>query len=383
MKKLLALMVAMLMVFGLASFAAAEIEMSGDARFRGTMKDNPTHDEDANVDTRYYDNRIRMKINGSNDDGAGVKIQMTMEEQTVWNNDARIAPMYDADDYAYVYVPVADNMTLSAGFMPANWGLKYMSWGSAQSRLKLMIKLDTVTVGVFTQKMVDTHMTPDADGEVDGDFDKNAVLAIANLGDFKVGGIFIMANDARTAVDASGTAINVFFTGKAGDISIMGEVANKSGDLNETADGDSPMGAFVAASMDMDALQVSAAFAMTSSTYKATKYFTPTALIGKAQPTAVADMGDFGDTMAVVLSAGTKLSDEMGVGAKFMYAMWDNYPDDGDGGTLMEVDANFSYALGEVTKLTAVFAYGVPSFDNDAVADDAIMSLGWAINTKF
>ncbi len=366
MKKLLALMVAMLMVFGLASFAVAEIEFSGDARLRGTLKDNPDYDSDSEDSSRWYDTRIRLKVTGTNDDGAGVKLQFTARENN-WDGADTSTIRYDGDDYAYVFVPVSDNMTLSGGFMPANWGHKYWSWGSAYARLKLMVKLDAATVGAFTQKGGETFGTDELN-----DYDINAVLAITKLGEFKVGAIIIMAKDKRTAFGDGdgGNKIDIFFQGNAGDITILGELAQNSGDLYETAAGDSPNGAFVAAAMDLDTMKVSAALAMTKNGYTATKYFTPTVLIGTAQPSALFNLGECGmgsttcDTMALVLTAGTKLSDEMGIGAVIAYATIDGYgAEDGAEGTWMEIDAKFSYALGEQTKYYANFGYGMPDLE--------------------
>lgn len=424
MKKLLALMVAMIMVFGLASFAVAEVEISGDARVRGTMIDNPDYDSDSDDSMRWYDNRIRLNVTGTNDDGAGVKIRMTMDEPNPWQaGSSQAGPDYDGDDYAYIFVPVADNMTLSAGFMPANWGHKFWSWGSAQSRLKLVAKLDAATVGIFTQKVGETLGATDVNGDERGDYDVNAVLGITQLGEFKVGAIFVMGNDddnldavtGEKADSVSGTKWSVFFQGAAGDITILGEIAQKGGDLYESSSGDTQQGAFVAAAMDMDAMKLSGAVAMTSNGYVATNYFTPTVLIGSAQPTAQFNLGECGatgiaaygltcDTMAIVLNADTKLSDEMGVGATFAYAMLDGYGSLNAAGaaafgaplgadfadvnfevTWMELDARFSYALGEQTTYTAKLGYASPSGEEDGVDldMDTVYAIGHGITLKF
>ncbi len=386
MKKLLALMVAMIMVFGLASFAIAEIEFSGDARVRGTLKDNPDYDSDTEDSSRWYDSRIRMNITGTNDDGAGVKIRLTMDEQSPWNNAPQGSPQYHGDDYAYLFIPVADNWTVTAGFMPKNWGHKFWGWGSAASRLKITGKLDVAVVGAFTQKVSETLGMVDANDEERGDYDVNAIFAITKLGEFKVGGIFVMASndtnltnsaaapDFVNADSTDGTQIDVFFQGAVGDITILGELVQQSGDLYETAAGDSPNGAFIAAAMNLDTIKVSAAIAMTKNNYVTTIYFTPTVLIGTAQPSALFNLGECGekggdtcDTMAIVLTADTKLSDEMGIGAVLAYATIDGYSDDQIEGTWTEIDAKFSYALGEQTKYWANFGYGMPDVEYGGV----------------
>ncbi|MCK4911885.1 MAG: hypothetical protein KAR83_09585, partial [Thermodesulfovibrionales bacterium] len=358
MKKLLALMVAMIMVFGLASFAVAEIELSGDARLRGTMIDNPDYDSDTDDSSRWYDSRIRLNVTGTNDDGAGVKLRFTARENN-WDGADGNTIRFDGDDYAYIFVPVSDDWTLSGGFMPANWGHKFWSWGSANARLKVTGKLDVATVGAFTQKVNDTF------GEDDlNDYDVNALFGITQLGEFKVGGILVMGKDDTTTTpdvsttvtstlyttpgecaNAGGTwkggaggsckitttipgtdggdgdggmKIDLFFQGKLGDITVLGEVAQNGGDLYDSSSEDAKLGGFVAAAMELDTLKVSGAFAMTSNGYTATKYFAPTVLIGSAQPTAQFDLGECGatglsaygltcDTMALVLNVDTKL----------------------------------------------------------------------------
>ncbi len=444
MKKLLALMVAMLMVFGLASFAAAEIELSGDARVRGTLIDNPDYDSDSDDSTRWYDERIRLNVNGTNDDGAGVKLRFTARENN-WDGADSNTIRYDGDDYAYIFLPVADNWTLSAGFMPANWGHKFWGWGSATARLKLVGKLDVATVGVFTQKGDETFGKDELN-----DYDINAILGITKVGEFKVGAMLVMGKDGRTDVastdvtatfgdqalcedaghtwDGAGSTCNtaafeakdgmkwsVFFQGAVGDITVLGEIAQKGGDAWESSSGDTQQGAFVAAAMDVDTLKVSGAFAMTSNGYVATKYFAPTVLIGSAQPTAQFDLGECGatglaaygltcDTMALVLNVDTKLSDEMGVGATFAYAMLDGYGSlnakgaaefgatEGDDFTEMnfeitwiEIDAKFSYALGEATTYTAKLGYATPSGEEDGVDMDLdpVYAIGHGISLKF
>ncbi len=415
-------MVAMLMVFGLASFAAAEVALSGDARVRGVSQGNFDHNSVTDDDSRYYDHRIRLKIVGSNDDGAGVKLRVTMAEEKMDEADIVYELRYDGDDYAYMYVPVAENWILSAGYMPGDWGHRLWGWGQSHQRVKIEGNLDGLIIGYWNQKDDETFGSNDLK-----DYESNSVWVVAPVGEFTVGATIKMSKDDRvsdpgTAVAAipdsimceelysgawdngtnqcyidavpgsdgdTGTEIDVFFTGKAGDITIKGELAQLSGDLFGD---DAQTGIFLGAGMDMDALKLSGAIAMTKNGYTANRFFTPTVLIGTAQPTAALDLGQnpeggcapcAADTTALVLGVGTKLSDEMGVGAKVMYAVWDNYPDDGNGGNLTELDATFSYALGENTSFSAALGYGSLSFDNDTEPDDSLMAIGWSLNTSF
>lgn len=419
MKKLLALMVALLMVFGLASFAAAEVEINGDARVRGTLKSNPNYDsDDDSGDTRWYDSRIRLKVHGSNDDGAGVKMRLTMRERT-WDGQASSGSTtttkrdngpdglpgtaddiftstttsaenivrYDKDDYAYMYLSVAENWELSAGFMPGVWGHKFWGCCSAQARLKLHGKMDPMTLTFWTQKNTESDGAVDINGDLVGDFDERAVEFTTKAGEFDIGAILVMGTNDVPASSESGNMFDVYFTGKAGDISLKGEIAQEGGDLYESPQGDSKFGVFVGAGMDMDGLKLSGTVAMTSNGYTANKYFTPSALIGTSQPTALFNLGECGvsggqicDTTAIVLGVDTKLSDEMGVGATIVYAMLDGYSDELIEGTWLELDAKFSYSLGEKTKYSAVLGYGSPTFDYDGA--DMSLDSAFSINHK-
>ena len=389
MKKLLALMVTLLMVFGLVSFAVAEVTLSGDARVRGRSHGNFDHDSDTDADKRWYDHRIRLKIHGSNDDGAGVKVRLRLMNQDL--NEAGMAAKadqitYGGDDYAYMYAKVAENWTFSGGWMPGDWGHRLWGWGASHQRVKIEGNLDGLILGYWNQKDLDTLGTPGPDNLKD--VESNSVWVVAPLGEFTVGATIKMTKDARSG-GLDGSEFDVFFTGNAGDISLKGELAQIDGDINVGVGGDAQMGAFIGGGMDMDGLNVSGAIAMTSNGYVANGYFTPALLFGTSQPTAAVNLGEnliggTGDTTAIVLGVDTKLSDEMGVGAKVLYAMWDNYvPDDGNGGTFMELDATFSYALGENTSFGAGLAYGMPSFDDSNVPDDSMMAIAWTLGTSF
>jgi len=421
LRKFLALFVAMMLVFGLAAFAAAEVTIKGDARARGISVDKDNTPTDAK---RYYDSRIRLQIKGTNDDEAGVAIQWTAIEPTSTNKswgrysqNGNATPSgdysvrYDADDYAYLYVTTGIGK-VSAGLMPADWGHKFWAWGTAKERLKLVTKMDDVTLGVFTEKVADTQDN-NTGGNNLKDYDAHAVFAIGTAGEFKVGAIAVLQQDKRptaaacpacteTGKDASGTKFDVFFSGAAGGASIAGELAYNTGELNKknakdvtdpTAKGsDSPMGAFVAANMDMDAFKASAAFAMTMNNYVANKYFTPTALIGTSSPIAVLDFGGWGgNATAVVLGATTNLSDAMSVGvtgAYYMGSPWKESQEKKNGGdgdvTITEFDVNFGYSLGEKTKYSAVYAYAKPDGEKTGTGNyNAITAMMHTISLSF
>jgi hypothetical protein len=418
-------MVAMLMVFGIASFAAAEVEMGGDARVRGISKDNPDMNSDSDDAMRYYDQRVRLKLKGTNDDGASVNVRVTVAEG-VWNGGKNTKSGGDTvsgagvvnasgndpikiggSDYAYIAMPVAEGWTVSAGLMPADWGHKFKSWANSAERLKVTGKLGDVTVGAFVQKDVETDAT--GSNNLD-DKDTTGLLAIGKAGEFKIGALYMMTKDNRptaadcatdpkcdpssTGADADGSNLDIFFAGPAGPVALAGEFRQQSGDLNETSQGDSPNGMFIAGTMDVG-VKVSAALAMTKNGFVANKYFTPHATIGTSQPTAVANLGQglpgqcptlttcTADTTALVVGVSHVISDEMTVGASIMQATLSAYDEDptAEDGTLTAIDVKFTYSLGEKTKYTLVVAQATPDVDNGDL--DKVTNMMHQLSTSF
>jgi hypothetical protein len=402
LKKFLVLIMVATFVFGLVAIAAAEVSISGDARVRGIWKKNFDMDSAVKDDDRYYDQRVRLNFNGKNDFGAGAKVRVTVMEGAFNGNKNSKSSLtttndgfgnitsvshtenfrLDGDDYAYLYVPLGD-WTLSAGLMPANWGFKFWAWGNSQERIKLVGKVgDGLTVGVFTQKIAETNATDELN-----DMDANVVFVIGAAGGFKIGGIFVQVSDDRTgAANDSGTKMDVFFSGEAGPAKIAGEIAQNSGDIYETqgATGGpaNPMGFFVSAGLDMDTFGLTLSGVMTQNGYSANKFFTPTVLLGTAQPTAAMNVGDAGDTTAFVAAATFKLSDALSVTARGAYMMWDGYYAAGDDGSLMEIDASIVYTIGENTTYHFDFGHGTPDEDLNPNAD-SFSAIGQKIQVKF
>lgn len=406
----------MMFVMGLAAYAAAEVTISGDARVRGIYLNNADADDKAPDLERYYDQRVRLNIDGKNDDEAAVKVRITAGEGywdggsqtkggcvagesaagTALNHTDNCDSLatgglkIDEDDYAYISVPFGD-IKVDAGLQPADWGNKFMAWGKSQERIKVYTKINEMTVGAFTQKSDEAPApTEDTAKDVDG----YAAYVVAPMGDLKVGAIAIYAKDKPK--DMTGTTIDAFLSGKTGEINLAGEIVYKTGDLNKTVDKDggenSPMGFFIHADMQMDALNVGGAVAMTKNGYVANKYFTPTAFFGTSQPTALADFGDFGpaepDTTAIVVAVSSKISDAMTAGAKVAYAQMKEYDmamDDAP--KITEIDATFTYAIGENTKYNLVAAYGMPknfsTYMTGTTNDDPITAAMHEITVTF
>jgi hypothetical protein len=391
LKKTIVLLLALIFVFGLASFAAAEVTLSGDARVRGHMITNydtvtnlrvvVANTAGANENARWFDQRVRLALTGENDFGAAVKMRMTLGEGN-WDGGANhTAVGIDGDDYLYLAVPVGE-ASLTAGYMPTDWGHKFWSWGKSKDRIKYTMKGDALTWGVHFTKENETFATDNLD-----DMDTWAAFAIGSAGEFKVGAAFAMTNDNATT-ETSGSQIDVFISGAAGPAKIAGEIVMKSGELWETtASGGSTnnqMGFFVNAGLDFDAVAANFALAYTKNGFTANKFFMPTLFLGQAQVTAAANVGTGGDTTALLANAGLALSDSMKISATLLMATVEAYSAADvaliDDFKLTEVDVKFSYAIGEGTSYS--LGFGNVTVDPDSGGSETITVATNSLNIK-
>ncbi len=388
MKKYLAIIVGVLLVVAMAATVYAEITIGGDARVRGVLKRNfdfaDTADDVGDAD--YWDQRVRIKLTAKVAGNAEVRTRFTLIEG-VWGN-AGNAPFdgtngqvrFDNDDYAYLHVPVG-GVTIDVGRQLANWGNKFLIWATGKNRLKVTYKAGSVKVGGFIDKNVENKAsTSTADDP--GDRDDYGAFIVNNFGAFKAGllGVYFIDDDQPSDKD-TGVILDVFFTGKVGNLGVAGELAYKGGDKFENND-DPQHGGFIAISSSMDALTIAGAVAYASNGYTANKYFTPTLFFGTSQPTALMNFGSVVDetTYAALLGVNYKVSSALGVMGKIAYADLNGMGVNGDG-SIVEIDAGLKYKISKNTTYSIDFAYGIP---NDlSVEDDAPIALAHKLEIKF
>lgn len=384
MKKFAVLLLSTILVLGLASvvFAAhlepketeSGMKLSGEAILRGVYQDNATDfDADGDDTHQVWDQRFRLMLDGLVSDAVQVNTRFTISLGQ-WNGATTTGGNQITTDWAYVTLNIGP--TIYYGRQPANWGNKFLVWGAIKDRFKVVQKSGDLSYGGFLQK----DRENDA-GDAKGDKDSIAGFVTSKFGAANAGLLVVYTID--DAADTNGATVDVHFDTPAGPAMVAGELAFKSGEVNQSSTEDAPMGLFVAASMPFDAVTASAAFAMAMNEYVADDDFQPTLLFGTGfnNPNSIANFGatqTVGDdsSYAIVLGADYKMSDMTTLGGKFAYAVASSEAES----KLMEIDLYMKYALAKNTSFFAGLAYGIPT--DMSAADDPVMTLAHMIQVK-
>jgi len=289
-KKLLAIAVAAAMVAPMVA-QAVDTTISGSARVRAIdiHKADDT-DKDTNFEQKkYYDQRVRIKIDakltkkdagkGIDPTGTAVHTRFTISDgkfDATRNTRKQHPTEADASgvltDYAYLSVPIGPG-TLNAGLQLASWGNAMMTWAVKKDRIKYTLPLaGGMKVVLFTDKVLEAS---DTDKEEGMDYDTMAAAFIAPVMGGKAGLLYVNQNkrdgdsDHKTGKvngteakkGVSGSTIDVFLNGKIGNIGLMAEFVSKSGEVNETGNGEqkAPKAFFVAATLPIGAMSLTVA----------------------------------------------------------------------------------------------------------------------------
>ncbi len=376
MKRILVIAISAMFVLSLAATAfAADVVFSGDARSRGIWKNNYDFDnsvDTAGLDSRYYDQRVRLKATVKAGDGVEVRTRLVLLDNK-WDGGSGGNTV--TSDYAYIHVPIG-SINIDVGRQLASWGNKFMAWAIKKDRLKVTSKVNGTVVGGFIDKNAEAN-APDYTGDYNG----YGALVIHNFGDLKGGIIVIYADDDATGL--TGVMSSVFTKGKVGDFGLAAEVAYLAGDKFEDAAGNSPWGGFVHLSKNVDALTFGGAVAYATNGYTANKFFAPTVFFGTSQPTAIMNFGAASDasTFAVVGSVGYKATDALSLIGRVAYASLQDMGVGGADGSAFELDAGLKYAITKNTAYTVDFGALMP---NDMSAqDDTAIALAHKVEVKF
>lgn len=382
MKKLIALIVCAMFVFGLAAYAMADVTISGDARVRGAYKKNFDFDDDVADHKRFWDQRFRVKID-TNVDNVKAHMRFTVSEGT-WGTGATYTDkmVMDDDDYAYLEIPIGA-FTIYAGRQHADWGHKFLVWNAGVDRFKVNYKIsDAAKTGLFTTKKTEKN-----DPMMHGDTDDYGFYFIQSSDAF-TGGLLLVHNvqNVESAPSKDGEAADFFFTAKTSAATIVGELAWKNGVLTEeTPRGNSMYGGFVMGMFGSDSVKMHAAVAHARDGYVANKYFNPTLFIGTSQLTAIIDFNqniglstDGTDTVAALFGAEFPLADALTGGARAAYMVVHagdenvDAPDETKDVKFVEVDLWANYKLAETTNWIFEFGYLDPS-QSGTTLDEAMV----------
>jgi hypothetical protein len=373
LKKLLVLTLSAIFVLGIAATAmAADLDVSGKARMRGTISDAATTATDP---VANYDAKIEMKANVKTD-AATLKMRFQVLEGD-WGGGLPLTGMIT--DHAYLYVPIG-TLHLNVGRQPVNFGTKFTTWDATKDRIKIHTMLNDAKVGLWIDKNTETY------GEIAAD-DKDAfgVFAVVPMGDLKAMGRLWFQQDTTPATgDTSAVVVNPALIGKVGDLSLASEVTIMSGDEFDDAAGDShtKIGALVAVGIPMDPVTVNVAAAYAGDGYKASKYFTPLVFFGTDQATAVAEFTSIGNenTIAGIVGVDFAVDDATSASAKAAYV---TFGEDAAGDTInaVEVDLGLTYAVAENVDYKIALGYFAPN--ETLVFDEAAVAVSHSLEMSF
>lgn len=401
MKKALSFAVALGLVAGMASVAAAaELSINGDARWRGVYKDNTKTSSDDTYDrVQQMDQRYRFNANLKVNDDVTVNTRLVLADQIFGNNyPASVSytsasatsssagtpahthttttttsvksDTFTADRYNMVIKALGGTWTI--GRQDVSWGNKFLAWGESADRFKGIYKSGDITYGGFLQKDREDSA---AQGNGDGDKDSYAGVFVMKVGDTTFGVLPVYSVDDSNAAKASGKdtgyLIDPYFTSKIGPATVMGEFVYQGGDLNENSDGDAIWGGFVGGQVDMAPVTVKGLVAYWDGNQGAVgkrdcdNDFAPSVLIGTCNETAVIKFGgttSTADDSTLLVGAGVdfKAGDKLTLGGLVGYLDATENGYQGDNATLIELDVTAKYALAQNANYTFSVAYGMP-----------------------
>jgi hypothetical protein len=422
MKKALSFAVALGLVAGMASYAAAAtVDFHGDARWRGVNESNVDGSELPNVvpaddiaDRTGMDQRYRLVANVTVNEDLMIGTRINLRD-TMFANSFLGANLGDPDvpngastamvDRAYMKIKMLGG-TYLIGRQNASWGNKFLGWGNGTDRIKGVYKSGDLTYGGYLQQ--------DRDDGDNNDKDTFGAFFIGKAGDSKWGVLpnYIVDHGPNAAASGkdTGMLIDGFFNTKIGAVNIMTELVFTGGDMLESVNGDAKIGGFVGASTNMGAMTVKGlvAFYMNNEGDNGKgrdcdNDFAPSLLIGTCQESAIIDFGgttgkstidpvtlvsdDLGDDSTYLIGAGVdlKLNDKLTVGGLVGYLMASENMGWGAAAqnevTLTEVDLTASYVLAKGVTYKAGIAYGL--WDGRSATDDDLLSFSNNIAVKF
>ena len=245
---------------------AADISFNGDARYRwGDIK---TDVPDAS--NSVYDNRVRVVVTGKTDDGVSATARLSNDVTGASGATASASAV--TTDYAYITAPLMGGMaTLDIGDQLATWGAGFAIKDDFKTgRVKL-----TVPVGDWS-----------ISGAYDPDNVAGSAAVVGKVAGWKLGLL------------SAGKVTDIFAMGKAGPVGLTAENFTNG---DSTATGTLLMGQYPIGGMNLNF-----GYASTANGFVAHKKFTPISTIGKDQKTGILNLGEMGDTTAMLVGVDAK-----------------------------------------------------------------------------
>jgi hypothetical protein len=210
-RKLIALAVAGVMAAPLV--AQADVSLGGDARVRYYSQTPDGGDAGA-----VSDSRVRLTINATDGNVAGVNYRMKLSNTTHNTADGSDKPIL-ATDYAYAYVNTG-LVKVSGGVMQITWGTGLVVNDARPNRIILSKGMGGFTVALGFDKIRESGLGVNDDG------DKDNMLIFGKTKDF--GLLYVSTQDHAASTDV--TFVDGFYKGKFGNVGLNAEVGSWGGD---------------------------------------------------------------------------------------------------------------------------------------------------------
>ncbi len=421
MKKVLVVGAALMLAGSMVSAASAGnpgnapdettgVSISGDARVTYVGMTDYTRDssdDTANGYEDYFESRVGLNFDAKATGGSFVKARLYFDDNEYYD-DAKWDGYHSMNvtmDYAYLGVPLTDNLSVVAGQMPANFS-KFFAWDLRVDRLKLVYKSGGLKLVPFVQ--VADEFTDNALDELD-DNDKMAygLILVSKLNEaWTLKGIGVYFDDARewqsvttTQENEDGSTVDVtslaqrgdhsgfigslFLKGAVNNVGLEGEISYKAADvLGKEDDG---LGGYVQAAFSMPGFTPVVVAGMTQNGLMAHKKF-GFVMVGGDESTTVVNVGNSdGDLMFGALVLMHDISDRFNVQGNLLYASYDYDDEAGKIDSAIEVSGVMSYALSESTSLEYKLGYLAPTYNDGAaeVMEDAYIGQLARLNVEF
>jgi hypothetical protein len=390
MKKVLAAGAALTLVAAVASTAAAEVNISGDARARYIFKnsyDFGNTDQDS-YDT--FDSRVRFQLKGTTAGGAYVVGRLRLID-TKWNGaeDASADQNIWADK-AYIGIPLGNAFTIEAGYYQETL-TDFLYEDIDVAGVRGLYKSDPVDVTVFYHHEREGQLSENGTDVMD-DNDAGMVggAVIGKINDaakVQLNVIYVYNDQAEETTDFLGDGFlgSVYGSYAMGAFLIDGEFAYAEADVYGRED--DGMGGYVRGTYTMDALELALQTGFTKDSFMPDVVW-GFQLIGSDDATTVVNIGDGGDWLWVGGYAKYNVSEALYVKGNAAWADIDGeYAADvlNRWAKVWEVSGEMNYTIVDGADFNVKAGYLQPDFDGDltGIEDDGAFGAYGRLQVEF
>ncbi len=387
MKKYLVFLLSVLLVLGSVSFVIADdagmdsvramspgakVQIGGDARVRGIWFHNADFDDSGDDnDSRYMDQRIRLKFKGEAGNGISANLRLYISNSPKWDGTENTnCTGCILVDYAYITIPIpVIDATLMAGLQKMNWGNKLYLWDDRYDVIQTQRMFGDIKLTTFTRKIDDSSVVggsaPQVADPITGvvgddnlkDLNDYGISLVANINDIEAGALLIYRADTRDEPDPNPMNtgldrfdISLYAKAAMAGFNIGGELAFITGDrkIELSPEDNTPMGFILDAETTVGAFGLRADVAWLSNGFVANDNYVPTLMIGTDQNTALVNLAAADDesTILVAGTVNTDVMDNINLLARFAWLTGTGgAADNGDDVDAFEIDGQVSIQL--------------------------------------